>query len=204
MNCEPIVVVIGIGPHGQDLTPEALAHIRRSRVAGRRQTAHLSYFPDWQGERLEIDADLSRVIERLKQVHLQSSLYVVLASGDPLLYGIGRKLLENFSREELIFLPHVSSVQLAFARLKEPWEDAVIVSLHGRPMDMLRPALAAGAAKIRHPYRWHQRSAGHPRTVSDGTRPRHGAVYRGDDQIGENHRQSVGRTMRFLLAPCRA
>jgi precorrin-6Y C5,15-methyltransferase (decarboxylating) len=73
---------------------------------------------------------------------------VVLASGDPLFYGIGRALLEAIPRQDLIFLPHVSSVQLAFARVKETWHDARIVSLHGRPPDALAAAVRARAPKI--------------------------------------------------------
>jgi len=145
MTIQPIVV-IGIGPDGSDLSREALEHIARAQLlAGGRR--NLDCFLDWQGERLEIDADLPRVIARLKEFSGQGRC-VVLASGDPLFFGIGRVLLENFPRESLMFLPHVSSVQIAFARLKMPWDDARVMSLHGRPMDLLRPALVEGRAKI--------------------------------------------------------
>jgi len=73
---------------------------------------------------------------------------VILASGDPLFYGIGGLLLRSFPRNDLVFLPQVSSVQLAFARIKETWHDAQMVSLHGRPLESLQPAVEARAAKI--------------------------------------------------------
>ena len=73
---------------------------------------------------------------------------MVLATGDPLFFGIGRVLLDAFPKEELLFLPHVSSVALAFARLKETCNDACVVSLHGRPLEMLVPALERGEPKI--------------------------------------------------------
>ncbi len=57
---------------------------------------------------------------------------VVLASGDPLWFGIGRSLLEAFPSERLIFHPAPSSFQLAFARLGRSWQDASWISLHGR------------------------------------------------------------------------
>jgi precorrin-6Y C5,15-methyltransferase (decarboxylating) len=57
-------------------------------------------------------------------------------------------LLDAFPKDELVFVPQVSSVQLAFARIKESWHDACVVSLHGRPMTALLPALRQGAAKI--------------------------------------------------------
>ena len=72
----------------------------------------------------------------------------MLASGDPLFYGIGRALSEHFPPESLYFLPQVSSIQLAFARLKTSWHDACVVSLHGRPIETLLPALYQRASKI--------------------------------------------------------
>ena len=57
---------------------------------------------------------------------------VVLASGDPLWFGIGRILIERLGRERLRFHPGPSSLQLAFARLGRPWQDAQWISLHGR------------------------------------------------------------------------
>lgn len=67
----------------------------------------------------------------------------ILASGDPLFYGIGRKLLQTFKQEEVEIYPGVSSMQLAFARFKEPWDDAVFVSLHGRESGNLARLLLA-------------------------------------------------------------
>lgn len=146
MSGEPIAV-IGIGHDGpRGLSPAALVHIARAQVLAGGQR-HLAFFPDWQGGQLVIGADLQSVIERLKVAYRQQKT-VVLASGDPLFYGIGRLLLEAFSKDDLLFLPHVSSVQLAFASIKESWHDACVVSLHGRPMQALLPALQQRAAKI--------------------------------------------------------
>ena len=66
---------------------------------------------------------------------------VVLASGDPLWFGIGRLLLQHFSPQQLRFHPAPSSLQLAFARLGRPWQDASWVSLHGRDPEPLAAAL---------------------------------------------------------------
>ena len=57
---------------------------------------------------------------------------ILLTSGDPLWFGIGRLLLENLPPERLFFHPSPSSLQLAFARLGRPWQDASWISLHGR------------------------------------------------------------------------
>jgi precorrin-6Y C5,15-methyltransferase (decarboxylating) len=133
------------GPAG--LSPEALGHIARARVlAGGKR--HLAFFPDWTGEKIVIDARTWQELpDRLRQGSRQQKT-VVLASGDPLFYGIGRRLLESFPREELLFLPTLSSVQLAFARVKETWDDARVVSLHGRPLHTLRPILQSREPKV--------------------------------------------------------
>jgi precorrin-6B C5,15-methyltransferase / cobalt-precorrin-6B C5,C15-methyltransferase len=146
MTTEPLVV-IGIGHDGSaGLSPEALDHIARAEVlAG--GARHLAFFSDWQGEKIVLDADLTQRIALLRESAARRKT-VVLASGDPLFYGIGRLLLETFPREQLLFLPHLSSMQLAFARIKETWDDACIVSLHGRPLQTLAPALHRREDKI--------------------------------------------------------
>jgi precorrin-6Y C5,15-methyltransferase (decarboxylating) len=63
----------------------------------------------------------------------------ILASGDPNFYGLSKFLLERFKKEEITIVPHVSAVQLAFAAIKEPMNDAVVTSSSGRSVDrMLR------------------------------------------------------------------
>jgi precorrin-6Y C5,15-methyltransferase (decarboxylating) len=57
---------------------------------------------------------------------------VVLASGDPMFFGIGARLVDAFGPEWVTIHPNVSSVAAAFARIKEPWSGVRIISLHGR------------------------------------------------------------------------
>lgn len=142
-----VLRVIGIGDDGPaGLSAAAAAHISKADVlAGGRR--HLDFFPADPRTRILIDADRERWLGELRAVYRQRKT-VVLASGDPLFYGVGRMLLDAFPREDLLFEPHVSSVQLAFARLKEAWHDARVVSLHGRPFDCLLPALDECAAMI--------------------------------------------------------
>jgi precorrin-6Y C5,15-methyltransferase (decarboxylating) len=66
---------------------------------------------------------------------------VLLASGDPLWFGIGRLLLQRFGAARLRFHPAPSSMQLAFARIGRPWQDASWISLHGRDPEPLAAAL---------------------------------------------------------------
>lgn len=57
----------------------------------------------------------------------------LLASGDPLFSGIGRRAVNEFGKDAVEILPELSSIQVAFARVKEPWDDAFLISLHGGP-----------------------------------------------------------------------
>jgi len=66
---------------------------------------------------------------------------VVLASGDPLLYGIGRWLLNRVNRDRLCFYPGVSSIQAACHSVGVAWQDVEVVSLHGRPLASIRARL---------------------------------------------------------------
>ena len=77
--------------------------------------------------------------EALRRVLAADGDAVVLASGDPGLFGVLRLLRDRLPAEAVEVLPGVSSVALAFARAGLPWDDAVVVSAHGRD---LRPALA--------------------------------------------------------------
>lgn len=66
---------------------------------------------------------------------------VVLASGDPLFYGIGRWLGKTFSTQKLFYYPAVSSLQATCHQLGLSLQDVDVVSLHGRPLHSLRAKL---------------------------------------------------------------
>jgi len=61
----------------------------------------------------------------------------VIASGDPLFFGIGKMLIKEFGMEQVEPVPAVSYMQEAFARFKEPWEDTTFISLHGRETESI-------------------------------------------------------------------
>ena len=73
---------------------------------------------------------------------------VLLASGDPLWFGIGRLLLQRFPAAQLRFHPAPCSLQLAFARLGRPWQDASWISLHGRDPEPLAASLQKRPAAL--------------------------------------------------------
>jgi precorrin-6Y C5,15-methyltransferase (decarboxylating) len=88
------------------------------------------------------------LISQLQQGIEQGRQIVVLASGDPLWFGIGRMLLDRFGSERLCFHPAPSSLQLAFARIGRPWQDAGWVSLHGREPEPLAARLQQRPAAL--------------------------------------------------------
>lgn len=69
---------------------------------------------------------------------------VVLASGDPMLHGVGATLLRRMPPEEALVVPAPSAFSLAAARLGWPLEGTATISLHGRPVELLRPHLHPG------------------------------------------------------------
>ena len=141
------IAVVGIGLDGKaGLAPNVREIIENATVlVGSKR--HISYFPESCVKKLEL-TDLNIGIEAIAQLELSNNSIVVLTSGDPLFFGLGRLLLTKFKPEQICFYPHLTSIQLAFNRLKIPWQDAAIVSVHGRSTDNLIKLLKQGKAKI--------------------------------------------------------
>jgi precorrin-6B C5,15-methyltransferase / cobalt-precorrin-6B C5,C15-methyltransferase len=139
------VHIIGLGMSPTDLTPKALKLIEAAEVlAGGRR--HLDYFAADNRERILVGKDLTGALTEIKTA-AQSKQVVVLASGDPNYYGIGRRLTEFLGPENVVVHPNITAVQSACGLLKISWDDAVVVSLHGRGMEKLTEILGR-AAKI--------------------------------------------------------
>lgn len=143
-----LIQVVGIGLEGAAGLTLAVRQLIEQATLLVGSSRHLSYFPDHPAPRLGLD-HLSAAIESIRQVSLQPhQRIVVLTSGDPLFFGLGRLLLAEFPAEQLRFYPHLSAVQLAFSRIKLPWQDARLVSAHGRTLEELSHALQQGVDKI--------------------------------------------------------
>jgi len=154
--------VIGIGLEGvEGLSPAAQTQLSQASVMVG-SAAHLALVPpnyakpdyakpDYakpnDAERVPLTGSVDAWLETIATRLTQSSV-VLLASGDPLFFGIGRLLLGFFPREQLAFYPHLSSVQLAFNRIGIAWQDAQIISLHGRDSQALDQAIKQGKSPI--------------------------------------------------------
>ncbi len=124
------IYVIGMGVSASDLTETHLAIIRAADllVGGRR---HLDQFRDLPAEKRPIEGRVSETLACIRSAMAHRRV-VVLASGDPLLHGIGSRIAEEIGRERVTVLPNVSSIAAAFARIGQSWAGARVVSLHGR------------------------------------------------------------------------
>lgn len=124
------VTIIGMGMSPGDLTARHHDLIAAADVlvGGRR---HLAHFADLAAEKIEIGKGLSALLPAIRSA-ARDRRVVVLASGDPLYYGVGAYLVRALGPENVRVYPNVSSVAAAFARIRHPWQDVRVVSLHGR------------------------------------------------------------------------
>ena len=72
----------------------------------------------------------------------------LISRGDPLWFGIGRVLIDHFPKQELLFYPSITCVQLAFKKLKKPWQNTTCISIHGRDTDELIKAIKSRADNL--------------------------------------------------------
>ncbi len=124
------VHVIGVGLGYSDLTQKHHEIIARADVlAGGKR--HLAWFREHPARKRVITAPIEAVIADI-QTWMTDQEVVVLASGDPLFYGIGETLADRLGPERVRIHPNVSVMAEAFARIGRTWKDAAVVSLHGR------------------------------------------------------------------------
>ncbi|MEU1469410.1 precorrin-6y C5,15-methyltransferase (decarboxylating) subunit CbiE [Streptomyces sp. NPDC005761] len=140
----PAVTVVGIGADGWAGLPDAARSEligAQVLIGGGRQLDLLP--PQCAGRRVPWPTPLRPAVPGLLAAHAGSRV-AVLASGDPMFYGIGRALTEVLSPGGLRVLPHPSSVSYACARVGWPLEDTEVVTLVGRPAARLAAALHEG------------------------------------------------------------
>ena len=128
-----MINVIGLGPGNTDyITKLGEKLIQNSDVviAGKR---NLESIVDFEGEKIEISSNLKEIVEYINNnKHKQIS---VIASGDPLIYGIGRYLSKNIDKEDLNIVSGISSLQYIFSKVHIDMNDLYITSSHGKTPD---------------------------------------------------------------------
>lgn len=130
------VHVVGVGEDGiGSLTASARQRVDEADVLLGTQRL-LDWVPPGRAERVIIGANLGDIVRRIEK-DAPSKRVVVLASGDPLFYGTARYLCERLGKDFFVVEPHVSSMQLAFARVKESWEEAYLTNVDQRPLETI-------------------------------------------------------------------
>lgn len=132
-----MIYIVGLGPGNiKYLTEEGKRVIHASDVliGGKR---NLESFLGFKGEKLELGNNLSEVVTYIKG-HKDEKNISIIASGDPLIYGIGKFLLGQFPKEELVIIPGISSIQYFFSKIPLDMNDLYITSSHGKQPDFDR------------------------------------------------------------------
>jgi len=129
------ITIIGTGISAADMPEKAQRIIAEADVliGGKRL---LGRFPGIRGEKIHIDRNISRLVPKLKK-RFAGKKVAVLASGDPDFFGIAHLFCRAFNGEDIEIIPNITAFQEAFARIKEPWESARFISVHGRPLTSL-------------------------------------------------------------------
>jgi precorrin-6Y C5,15-methyltransferase (decarboxylating) len=145
VRTQPIVTVVGIGDDGwAGLTDEARAALRAAPVivGSARQLALLPEQRDLPAARVALPSPLLPQLDELVAAHPGACL---LASGDPMLHGLGATLARRIGPARLRVLPAVSCVALACARLGWAEHEVDVISVVSRPAEVILPAVQPGA-----------------------------------------------------------
>jgi precorrin-6B C5,15-methyltransferase / cobalt-precorrin-6B C5,C15-methyltransferase len=136
--------IVGIGEDGVGgLSPIARDLVARADIVfgGARHLALAA--PLIKGEATPWPSPFSAAVDEVLAEHGRQ--VCVLASGDPFFYGVGSLLAAHVPVDEMLVVPAPSAFSLAAARLGWPLPETVLVSLHGRALDRIRPHLHPGA-----------------------------------------------------------
>ncbi|MEP7239780.1 MAG: precorrin-6y C5,15-methyltransferase (decarboxylating) subunit CbiE [Devosia sp.] len=126
--------IVGVGESEMPVLPSAEDIIGPKRLLDRLPAGHR--LEPWRSPKLDL---------MLEQVMAHRGRpTVILASGDPMWFGIGATLARHLDAGEFRVHPHVSSFQLAAARLGWPLQHVTTLSLHGRPAELIQPHVAPG------------------------------------------------------------
>jgi precorrin-6Y C5,15-methyltransferase (decarboxylating) len=144
---ETRIHIIGVGSDGlAGLTSRARALLLEAEVVFGPE-AVLRLLPEVRAEKRVVGADLQETLAALNG-ELGRKRTVLVAGGDPLFYGVARYLCDRLGKDRFEVLPHVSTMQLAFARIKESWEEAYLTNLQTHPLatilDRIRTAEVVG------------------------------------------------------------
>jgi cobalt-precorrin-7 (C5)-methyltransferase len=127
------IMIVGCGPGSlQYLTPAGRVAIEEAEVLVGAPRL-LETFASVDSLRISVGSDIAKVLAAMEPYAGHKKI-TVLVTGDPGLHSLAKPVIRRFGRDACRVIPGVSSIQTAFARLGLDWEDARILSLHGRSL----------------------------------------------------------------------
>lgn len=129
--------VVGIGPGSKDyltLKAKEIADSVEILIGSKRA---LKLFPDGNGEKVELDAkNMEKSFKQAVFEVQQGKSVALLSTGDPGFSGILKPILNLSGPVEMEVVPGISSIQLCAAKLQIPWDDANLITLHGKGVSL--------------------------------------------------------------------
>lgn len=140
------LTIVGMGEDGwEGLSAAARQSILNARhVVGSQRL--LSLVPEFSGAKVEWPQPFSAVFQRIEPFRGEPT--VVLATGDPMNYGVARKLMETIPFSDITVIPHLSAFSLAAARMGWSLPDCDTLTLHGRETAHIEPFIQPDARLI--------------------------------------------------------
>lgn len=139
------IYIIGIGENGIDGISAQSRKIIADAELLVGEPHSLDCVPKTSARRIVAGTNLDETVEKIQAA--AEKKIVVLAGGDPLFYGVARYLCDKLGKDRFEVIPHVSTMQLAFARVKESWEEAFLTNLAGHSLESVLENIR-GAEKV--------------------------------------------------------
>ncbi len=134
------VTVVGMGIDPQNLPPKNAGKIMEAEVlVGGKH--HLAAYSTHQAEKVCITTPLDAVIQIIDERDRADKNVVVMATGDPMFFGIGTVLVQELGHDRVEIVPNVCTLQVAVSKAKLSWPEVATISLHGR--DDMHPLFEA-------------------------------------------------------------
>ncbi|MBY2478880.1 cobalt-precorrin-7 (C(5))-methyltransferase [Clostridioides difficile] len=128
-----MINIIGLGPGNLDYITkkgENLISTSDVLIGGKR---NLESIKNFKGEKIILDSNLREIIEYIN--NNKEKQISVIASGDPLIYGIGRYISKNIDNKMINMVSGISSLQYIFSKIYVDMNDVYITSSHGKVPD---------------------------------------------------------------------
>jgi precorrin-6Y C5,15-methyltransferase (decarboxylating) len=127
--------IVGIGDDGMLGVTDQVRRILAEADLIVGTAGAISLLDELPTPKIALHADMNSALAQLREAIQERQRPVLVSEGDPLFFGVTRYFCDRLGKDLFEIHPHVSSMQLAFARVKESWDDAFLTSLGGRALE---------------------------------------------------------------------